>query len=585
MRSFFKELKRRKVYQVGVVYLVLAIGGLEFADALVPSTRLPEWTNELLLVIVIVGFPIVLVFAWMFDLGPDGVHRTPDVEDPGSARTGTVAATPPPARPEDGAVDAASSGGDNAPASSPELDPNTVAVLPFANLSEAADAAPFAAGLHDDLLTELSRASALTVISRTSVQGYRETTKSMPEIGRELGAGTIIEGGVQRAGDRVRLNIQLIDARTDAHLWAERYDRELSAENIFDLQSELAGQIMEHLRATLTGAEEALETTPPTGDLEAYRQYSIGRAFFVERSEEALGSAAKHFQRAVDLDPDYALAWAGLSMALTMIREYGHVESDETLERADAAARRALELAPQLAESHSASGLILSASCRALEALAAQTRAAELRPGYAQAHQWRSWASLLAGDAATAVEAGKRAVLLDPLDPEARGDLAFAHLGCGDDEAALREARTTLEHHPGYDWPRWVEGLALLHLGRDDEAREPMGRLSEPWAAHWPETARALEMARAGDETGARRLMDGWAGSGNAFQTGLLHLALGEIREGIDVLRAGLPLGWDGALYLRFYRRWPLVEARRDPGWPGFMADLDRAWGASTEAS
>jgi TolB-like protein/Flp pilus assembly protein TadD len=573
VRRFFSELKRRKVYQVGVVYLIVVVGGLELADALVPSTRLPDWTDEFLLVIAIVGFAVVLVFAWVFDLGPGGVQRTPDADSSAVAES----------EPSDAPADVpapASEPESESPSARPDLDPKTVAVLPFANLSDAADAAPFAAGLHDDLLTELSRASALTVISRTSVQGYRETTKSMTEIGRELGAGTIIEGGVQRAGDRVRLNIQLIDARSDAHLWAERYDRELSAENIFDLQTELAGQIMEQLRTNLTGVESSHEATPPTGDLEAYRQYSIGRAFFVERSEEALQSATRAFERAVGRDPEYALAWAGLSMALTMTHEYGHGDSDDTLQRAESAAQRALELDPELAEAHSAHGLLFSARRSALEALAAQTRAAALRPGYAGAHQWRSWASLLAGDARTAREAGTRAVQLDPLDPEARGDLACAHLGCGDDEAALREARTTLETHPEYDWPRWVEGLALLHLGRDDEAMETMKRLSEPWAVEWPETMRALGMIRAGDEAGARRALEDVMGSGGPFHAGLLRIALGEVSEGIDVLREGLPLGWDQALYLRYFRGWPIADARDQSAWPTLVAELNRAWGA-----
>jgi adenylate cyclase len=381
----------------------------------------------------------------------------------------------------------------------------------------------------------------------------------------------------------VRLNIQLIDARSDAHLWAERYDRELTPETIFDLQTELAGQIMEQLRTKLTGAEESNAGSQPTGDLEAYRQYSMGRAFFVERSEQALDSAARCFELAVERDPEYALAWAGLSMALTMSHEYRHTEAESTLERAGFAAQRALELDSQLAEAHSANGLLLSASMKALDSLAAHTRAAELRPGFAGAHQWRSWASLLAGDPRTALEAGRRATLLDPLDPEARGDLACAQLGCGDDEEALREAVITLDHHPTYDWPRWVKGLAQFHLGRDDEARETMSGLTEAWAAEWPKTIGALEMVRTGDDVGARRVLEDVARGGSPLHAGLIHLALGEVETGIGVLRGGLPLGWDGALYLRYFRLWPTAEARSDPSWPELMIELDRAWGAVPE--
>ncbi len=495
-------------------------------------------------------YATVLEFAAALEPGSAGVGRTPEAT--GASRRAT-----------------------------PDLDPRTVAVLPFANLSGAADAMPFAAGLQDDLLTELSRAPALTVISRTSVQAYRETTKSMLEIGRELGAGTIVEGGVQKAGNRVRLNVQLIDARSDVHLWAERYDRELSTETIFDLQTELAGEIMRQLRTKLKGGEESHEAEPPTGDLEAYRQYSIGRAFFVERSEEALRSAAAHFEKAVERDAGYALAWAGLSMALTMLYDYGHEDAEGTMERAKSAAARALELDPRLAEAHSAVGLTHTATRRVLEAFEAHTRASELRPGYAGAQQWRCWASLLIGDIHTALDAGRRAVRLDPLDPEARGDLACAHLGAGDDEAALREAEITLHHHPEFDWPRWLKGLALFHLGRDDEARETMSGLTEAWSQEWPETVRALDAVRSGDGPEVGAPSESASGSASPFHAGLIHLARGEVGEGIAALRAGLPFGWDGVLYLRYFRSWPLAEARKDPRWPELMADLDRAWGTN----
>ena len=241
---FLGELKRRRVYRVSAIYLVLAIGGLELASVLLPATRLPGWFDELFLGLAIVGFPLVAVLAWTFDITESGIHRTPD----------TVAPDADPDRPEGAEVGAPESA--LVPSGRP-LDPLVVAVLPFENLSGAAEAEPFALGLHDDLLTELSRASALTVISRTSVRGYLGSTKPLPEIARELGAGTIVEGGVQQAGSRVRLNVQLIDARTDRHLWAERYDRELTTENIFELQSELAAQVMRRLHATLTAEEAA----------------------------------------------------------------------------------------------------------------------------------------------------------------------------------------------------------------------------------------------------------------------------------------------------------------------------------------
>jgi len=602
--AFLGELKRRKVYQVAVVYIVVAAGALQLADALVPSTSLPEWSQAFFVVLAIVGLPAVLVLAWLFDLTPEGVRRSgggveaPAIEAPagepfageastgepfaGEASTGETRRANVSAR--DGTPVPGASGVPPADPSEatpgPALDPRTIAVLPFANLSAAEDAEPFVAGLHDDLLTELSRASALTVISRTSVRRYRDTDRSMVEIGRELGAGTIVEAGVQKAGDRVRLNVQLIDARSDVHLWAERYDRRLTAENIFELQTELASQIMGALQARLTGAEEAAHVEQPTGDLEAYRQYSIGRALFVDRTVEALLPAIEHFERAVDRDPGYALAWSGLSLALINMVDYGHSDAPEYLERGLDAAHRALELAPELAEAHSALGAYYSAVHESRKSLESHTRAATLRPGFAGAHQWRCWASLLLGDPETAVEAGSRAARLDPLDPEARGNLALAHLGCGSDEEALWIARAAMDDHPGFDYTRWVAALALYHLGRAGEARETLEGMSETWSRAWPETARGLARAAARDEAGVRVSLAHQVEAGAAFHAGLLHAALGEPEPAFEEIAGALPLPWDEALYLRYFREAPMRFVRESPDWVGLLRELDRAWGA-----
>lgn len=461
-----------------------------------------------------------------------------------------------------------------------ELDPHTIAILPFKNLSNAPDAEPFAAGLHDDLLTELSRASALTVISRTSVQAYRGTSKTANEIGRELGAGTIVEGGLQKAGHRVRLNIQLIDARVGVQLWADRYDRELSAETIFDLQSELATRIMSELNAKLTPSEGAVEPGRPTHDLEAYRQYSIGRALFVDRSADALRQATEHFERAVARDPGYALAWAGLSLACVNIVDYRHSDSEELLERGEAAARKALDLDPELAEAHSALGGFYTAVKRCREGLGSHRRAAAMRPGFAGAHQWSCWASLLIGDPAAAAEAGGRALQLDPLDPEVKGNLAMAHLGSGRADEALRVARAGLAQHPEFDWVRWPAALALDRLGRHEEALDMTDGLGEAWSRHWPPTARALASVRAGDRNEARRILDRHLAAGAAFHAGILHAALDDPDRSFEAIRSALPLEWDEALYLRYYGDCPLILLCEDPRWGELIADLDRGWGA-----
>ncbi len=466
---------------------------------------------------------------------------------------------------------------------SPELDKHAVAVLPFENLSGADDAAPFAAGLHDDLLTELSKISALTIFSRSSVNGLRGRGKTIPQIARELGAGSVVEGRVQKAGNRVRLNVELIDAREDIQVWAERYDRELTTQNIFDLQSELASHIAGSLNARLTPEEETRSAEHPTNDLEAYRLYALGRGAFVERSGERMVQSVMYFRRAIERDPNYALAWAGLGLALLSLVEYGHSDPDTDLPRADDACRRALALNPHLAEGHAALGVLHSSVSRreGPQAIRRFQRAIELQPSYAGAHQWLGWASLLIGDPRSALVAGQRAVRLDPLDPEARGNLALAHLGCGDAESAGVEARKGLEGHPEFDYARWVEALAVGRLGRTGEANALLEQLTEPWACHWSGLARALAQAAAGDERSARQ----FAGSrlaargGDAFYAGLVFAALGNLDQAFELLHAAIPLGWSELLCLRYALPPSLAPLQEDLRYGELIRKLDHSWG------
>ena len=578
LRGFLAEMKRRKIYQVTAVYAVVAVGGLELLSVVVPATTLPTWADSFFIGVTIAALPLVLVLAWVFDITPEGVQKTgDDVVESGSVQTGATKATeakvdPSPTPPSPPAA---------AEEDDPTLDPNVVAVLPFGNLSGAPEADPFAAGLHDDLLTELSRVSALTVISRTSVQGYRDTTKSIRAIAREIGAGTIVEGGIQKAGNRVRLNVQLIDARTDVHRWAERYDRELTAENIFDLQSELAASIMVALHARLTSEEKARVHLPPTDDLEAYRLAAMGRTVAVDRSEESLREAVGHFERAIERDPSFAEAWADLALALVALMDYRHSDARTLASRADAACRRAVELDPELAEAHAAVGCFRSFHRDGPGALRAHARAIALRPGYAGAHQWTSWVSLLVGNPHDAVDAGHRGTRLDPLDPEARGNLALAQLAVGEAELALAEARRASERHPTFEYARWVEALALYTLDRSGEASTIMRSLGERWARFWPETSVALDEVAAGDVSGARERVDQLERSGAWYHAGLVHAALGDVDAALEAIGRAQPLAWDETLHIRYFHQTPLPVLRRHPSFADVIREVDRSWGAT----
>lgn len=592
IRTLLAELKRRKVYRVGLVYLVVAVASLEFMDVIVPASSLPDWSEEFFLSLAVLGFPMALVLAWAFEITPDGVRRTVGWggEEGEAARSAGVAAVPgpgdagrhpdhpaTPAMPASGSPDASQTGSPT----HPSLDERTVAVLPFTNMSGTIEAEPFAAGLHDDLLTELSQRSGLTIISRTSVVGYVDSGKSVPAIARELGAGTVVEGGVQMVGDRVRLNIQVIDGRTDVHRWAERYDRKLTASDIFDLQTELARKIAETVRAELD--EAAPEPGgPPTENLEAYRQFASGRERFAQRTEEGMKAAADHFDRAIEADPSYAQAWAGLANSLTLLVDYRHVDSDEMLPRAREAAQRALSLNPELAQAHAAMGNLSSCLREGNAAVRHHERAIQLQPSYAGAHLWLCWVHLLLGNPARAVEAGERATRLDPLDPEGRTNLAMAYLGCRRPADALAEARRVLAQNADFDYARWAEGLALEALGQEADAASAMSGLTERWARVWPDTTRALGALRDGNVEAAREGQVGLADS-NPFHAGVVGFALGDADQGLAGISSALPLAWDEVLALR-YGPGVLARIRASPDSRSLFEALDLAWGGDGDS-
>ncbi|MDX1493446.1 MAG: tetratricopeptide repeat protein, partial [Longimicrobiales bacterium] len=591
LATFLQELKRRKVYQVTAIYLILAVGGLELLDVLIPATRLPEWASPLILSLAIAGLPTVIVLAWTFDITPEGVVKTTDDEagstrsvdgglgspatggtqaDAGTIRKGGDPGTSNVRRdggvPEDERTVATSPEPAPSPAAAPELrlDPFSVAVLPFENLSGAADAEPFASGIHDDLITELSRASALTVISRTSVRAYRDTKKSVPEVAAELGVGTIVEGGIQKSGDRVRLNVQLIDARTDAHRWAERYDCELTAETIFDLQSQLAARIMEALEAQLTAAEQAVDYPRPTDDLEAYRLYAMGREAGVDRSADGLREAIRHFEGALEHDPTYAHAWAGLGMALVMLVGYGHTDAEELVNRGRDACLKAVELEPQLPEALAALGNLHGHLQDAPAALSALRRAIEAGPGLAIGYHRASWIHLMAGDPEAAGRNARKATQLAPLEPEARGNLAMSELALGDPAAAEREARRALESHPDFPYPRWALGLALLSMGRTEEAGAEMWTIHEDRYRPWAVVVDGLAATQEGDGD-LRSHIEELEKLGAPFKAAVLHAEAGDADSAFRAMNDAWPLFWDDQLVLRYLDHGGFGNLRDDP--------------------
>ena len=330
MDKFFKELRRRNVVRVFGVYAVAGWVLVQIATTLEESMNLPAWFDGLVVALLIVGLPIALILAWAFELTPEGVVRTEDVPDGQSVTADT-------GRKLDFAIIAGivilgvvilMKGSDK---STTEADPaavveavqekdadvsadtlrdsyseKSIAVLPFENRSPDADDAFFAAGVHDDLLTHLSKIADMHVISRTSVMGFAGSNRKIPDIGRELGVATVMEGAVQRAGNRVRINVQLIDVETDNHIWAEIYDRDLTTDNIFDIQSEITKAIANALNTVLSDSDEAELAKRPTQILAAYDAFVEGKlkAVISERGAAPMLASIEHFNDAIANDPE-----------------------------------------------------------------------------------------------------------------------------------------------------------------------------------------------------------------------------------------------------------------------------------------
>jgi TolB-like protein/Tfp pilus assembly protein PilF len=347
LRSFVGELKRRNVYKVAIAYAVIAWLLMQIASQIFPFFEIPNWAVRLVVLLLILGFPIALVLAWAFELTPEGIKRTEDVDVGKSIRRKT-------GRKLDFLIIAVLLlviAGllfqrfhlKVAPAvsSSPE---KSIAVLPFENLSRDPDNAYFADGIQEEILTRLAKIADLKVISRTSTQRYQSKPVNLAEIAKQLGVANILEGSVQKAVDQVRVNVQLVNAQTDSHLWAETYDRKLT--DIFGVESEIAKGIAESLQAKLTGHEEQALAVKPINNLEAYDAYLRGLAFEARSgySNDALRKTIDSYERAVQLDPNFALAWARLSRA----HAYFYFHNVDPIAARPDVAKKALENAQKL---------------------------------------------------------------------------------------------------------------------------------------------------------------------------------------------------------------------------------------------
>jgi len=474
--NFLAELKRRNVYKVAIAYLVAGWALSQGIAQVFPVFDISNWAIRIIVLLIVVGFPVAVVFAWFFEITPEGVKRT-EVADAMPKATGrkrhawiyvVVAGA---------AISVALfflgryTASNRAAAAAPnELPAKSIAVLPFENLSEDKANAFFAEGIQDEILTRLAKVADLKVISRTSTQHFKSAPENLPEIAKRLGVMHILEGSVQKASDQVRVNVQLINALTDAHLWADTYDRKLT--DIFAVETEIAKAIADTLQAKLTGSEQHVIAARPTESTEAHQLYLKGRYFWNKRTGNDLKKSIDYFQQAIAVDPNYALAYAGVADAYVWLPGYTAGTPRDCYPKAKAAATKALQLDDTLAEAHTTLALaIWLYDFDSAQAIREFQRAIELNPNYAIAHQQYGNNTLAAlGRFDDAIVEGKRAVELDPLSLVINTDLGSDYYYARRYDEAIAQLRKTLEMDPGFYIAHLVLGQVLDAKGARDAA-------------------------------------------------------------------------------------------------------------------
>jgi len=587
--NFFAELKRRNVYKVAVAYAVVGWVIAQIATQIFPFLEIPNWVVRLVIVLIAIGFPIALVIAWAFEATPEGIRRTEDVDLNAQKRA-----------PKKHAwiyvvvVGAAFSIGlffvgrysvrNTAGAAGAELSAKSIAVLPFDNLSRDPDNAYFAEGVQDEILTRLAKVADLKVISRTSTQRFKSAPSDLREIAKQLGVMNILEGSVQKANDQVRVNVQLINALTDAHLWADTYDRKLI--DIFSVESEIAKTIADTLQAKLSGSEKQMMAAAPTTDTTAYELYHKGRSLWEKRSGDNIPKAIAFYEQAIVRDPNYALAYAGLSSAYIILPFWAGVDRLDAYSKAKDAALKALRLDPNLAEAHLALGKVLFFSEIDLPgALREYQRAIELQPNDATAHHWLGNDALSAlGRFEEAIAQGKRAVELDPLSPVINTDLGTTFYYAHRYEESAKQLRKTLEIDPTFFYAHFNLGIALQAAGDLSGAITEYEKAKQLGDDTYVPMLCAQAKAYAGDKDAALRMLNDLDKISQhrevvGYCRALLYLSLNNKDEALRWLEQGLKER-DGSNI-----SWIKVDPLLDPlhGDPRFEALVQKVIAPKTE--
>ncbi|MEP5567105.1 MAG: hypothetical protein ABJN62_04660 [Halioglobus sp.] len=457
MSSLVAELKRRNVFRVALAYIIVGWVVLQVAETLAPLMQLPEWTVSLTLYIGIIGFPFALLFAWAFELTPQGLKRSNEVAAEDSITNVTashinrlltlllvVALGMLVGERWIGYSQTTANGIESGPiekrlpAEPPEAEtaPKSIAVLPFVNMSNDPEQDYFSDGISEELLNALAKISELRVAARTSSFSFKGKNRPVPEIGRQLSVETVLEGSVRKSGQRLRITAQLINVADGYHLWSDTYDRDLT--DIFEIQDEISAAIVDALRVHL---DAPAPTSNETTDVEAYTLLLKARHLVKKRTDKSLNQALNTYQQALDISPDYAAAWAGKALAINLLSadQYGNIPLEQANLEAQSYIDRALARDPEQGLANAVQGLVYLSQHRNQAGLASFDRALRIIPNEGILSSWRSIALFNLGRAKEGVEAIQHGYDIDPLHPVIRHNLSLnlARLNRGEEALAL----------------------------------------------------------------------------------------------------------------------------------------------------
>lgn len=466
--NIWSELRRRNVPRMAVLYLVSSWLVLQVTDVLTGLIVLPDWVGPLVLAMLVIGFPIALALSWFLEIGESGITR--DTGAPATLSDATFAG-----RRMDFVIIAILSAAilvfawlswsNTGPAE------KSIAVLAFANVSADPAQDYFSDGMSEEILGALAKSPELRVISRSSSFSFKDTNLDVPTIAKQLGVAHILEGSVRKSGNQVRISAQLIDAATDSHLWSDTYERELTAANVFDIQSQIANDIAESLNAVLDLGDGTGRSMPPTTSLPALEAYLLGKQRMASRSHQGLVESVAYFETAIGLDPGYAPAYLGLADANLLLAQYGHIAMEAALQRAKPAIDKSIALDDGFGAAYASLGLMRSQQGDTRGAESALLRAIALDPNDAKAYHW--YGDILIyqlGDPGTAIAMLQKAQQLDPLSPVIVLTLGEAYSTAGQLAEGLRQFRKVLQIDRNFASAFSMLGIGYLSLDDLDKA-------------------------------------------------------------------------------------------------------------------